>query len=94
MRIEYSDEAADALDDYEANDPELYKAADDVLELLENDENNVELRRRMIRPANAFVVRLRLAPGRKHPYYLFWIPEQQQTVAFVKWVGPGDESLW
>lgn len=93
MRIEYSDEAADALDDYEANDPELYAAADDVLELLENDENNVELRRRMIRPANAYVVRLDLR-GRNYPYYLFWIPEQQQTVAFVKWIGKGDQPLW
>jgi len=53
MRLDYSDEAADALDEYEANDPELYRAVDDILELLENDETNPVLRRRLIRPANA-----------------------------------------
>jgi hypothetical protein len=94
MRLDYSDEAADALDEYEANDPELYRAADDVLELLENDDTNRDLRRRLIRPANAFVVELRPSPPRDRRYYLFWIPEEDQTVAFIKWVGPGERPLW
>ena len=94
MRLDYSDEAADALGEYEANDPELYRAVDDILELLENDETNPVLRRRLIRPANAYVVALRLSPPRDRPYYLFWLPEENQTVAFIKYVGPGDRPLW
>ncbi|GEB47293.1 hypothetical protein MTE01_32380 [Microbacterium testaceum] len=94
MKLEYHDDAADALDDYEANDPELYNAADDVLELLQNDDTNPILRRRMVRPPAAYVVQLRLTRPRSRPYYLFWIPEQDQTVAFIKYVGPGDRQLW
>lgn len=94
MRLDYSDEAADALDEYEANDPELYRAADDILELLENEDTNPVLRRRQIRPATAFVVELRVTPSRNRPYYLFWQPEENQTVAFIKYVGPGARPLW
>jgi len=40
------------------------------------------------------VVWLRLFPPRDRPYYLFWLPEENQTVAFIKYVGPGDRPLW
>lgn len=94
MKLEYSDEAAAALDEYEDSDPDLYWAADAILELLENDDANPLLRRRLIRPANAFVVEVRLSPPRDRPYYLFWQPEEDQNVAFIKYVGPGERRLY
>lgn len=90
VRIEYSNEAADALDEFEENDAELYAAADEILELLETDSTDRRLRQHLIRPAGAFMIRLYLRSKRSRPYYLLWIPEQEQTVAFIKYVGPGD----
>lgn len=91
MRIEYHQDAGAALDDYYDNDPELYNAVDDILELLENDENNPILRRTLIRPANAFIVKVNIR--RSRPYYLMWIPEDAQKVAFVKYIGPGGAEV-
>ncbi|APF34913.1 hypothetical protein [Microbacterium paludicola] len=94
MILDYSTLAADALDDYQDSDPDLYRAVDDVLELLENDDTNPILRRRLFRPPGAFVVRVYPSSPRSRPYYVFWAPEQNGSVAFIKYVGPADRPLW
>jgi hypothetical protein len=93
MHLIYSDDAADKLDFYEANDSQAYEAFDEILELLENHPTDERLRRHLIRPANAFAVRV--FPGGRGPepaHYLFWIPEPDD-VAFIKWLGNTNASF-
>ncbi len=98
MHLEFFDEAADALDIYEQTDPELFDAFDEVLELLEKDDANMpghyRLRRKYLRPPGAFSVEVfPKGPRREHHYYLFWVPEKNQTVAFIRHCGPANVEI-
>lgn len=92
MHLSFHPDANNELDRLEANEPRLYAAVDEVLLLLEEQPNHPRLRHHLIRPANAFVVKV-YAPayGDRH-YYVFWIPEPNDS-AYVKYIGPGDADI-
>lgn len=96
MHVEYHVSAADRLDEYDQTDAELANLYEEIIVLLERDQpedsGHWRLRHKMIRPAGAYVVKIH-PRGRDRNYYLFWLPEQDQAVAFVKYVGPGSADI-
>ncbi len=98
MNISYhAHEAAPRLDDYYENDPELAALFDEVLTLLErdnpDDDGHWRLRDKALRPPGVFVVEVFPRPRRNKHYYLMWEPEDNQTAAFIRYIGPGTADL-
>ncbi|PPF09989.1 hypothetical protein C5C86_13560 [Rathayibacter sp. AY1E4] len=81
---------------YDAQDPDLADAFDEIFDLLERDDpadpGHWRLRNKLIRPANAFVVTVRVR-GRDQAYYLFWQPQDMQETAVVRFIGDGAADL-
>ncbi len=91
-----SPELTAQFDAYDRDDPDLADAFDEVLELLERDDpddkGHWRLRKKLIRPANAYVVPVRVR-GRDVQYYLFWQPEDMQTKAVIRYMGESTANL-